>query len=316
MAKKKTTKSTKKKTVTKKVTKKAVKKTSPAAKKKTAAAPKKKAAAKKSAAPKKNKDWAVQAMSEWIAHPMEFGRPPAECEVVYEKNIPWSSGKEKVFLVRYKMDDGFETIGFTGLTTWSFMGIPLSEIEKLQKRFVMRRLLNLYIGWYYTFFAYHDDDYAKKYAPKTMNAKEIEQALARELTEEIGINRDYAVKNKEGLGSTWSMHVPAKICRFTCTGEPDSIYLDKKYHYTVPVRLSVDLDQLNKPEYSGIVELEFILAFKADAKTAGKVIKTRSTRYFAPTWPVYAKIPLYHYIGTLYGPVIFERHGNPYFYDH
>lgn len=102
---------------------------------------------------KRDAAWAERELSAWLASPLEFGEPPVECEVCYRKPIPTAEGTLPCFLVRYKMKSGAESVGFVGPTPWSFVDLPLAEIEKIPERMRMRRMLNLYIGWWLAFTA-------------------------------------------------------------------------------------------------------------------------------------------------------------------
>jgi len=123
----------------------------------------KKAPAKKSV---KNDDWAIREMTEWLSHPMEYGRPPEEVSVYYRKKLPWfGSPEEKVFLMSWTMDNGDSFIGFTGPTTWSFAGIPMAEVKGMYKKTHKLDLINLYAGWHLAWMLSEDNPSCRKPDP-------------------------------------------------------------------------------------------------------------------------------------------------------
>ena len=97
-----------------------------------------------------------QEMAEWLANPMEFGEAPVEVSEIHQEETPWPLYDEQVKLSfhRYKMKDGFSSIGMTGPITWSFFGDSLEG-------FSMDELKRLYAGWYISFVAINSDNYSK-----------------------------------------------------------------------------------------------------------------------------------------------------------
>lgn len=116
-----------------------------------------------------------QEMANWIAHPMEFGELPEEIEEIHREKTPWPLLDEEVEIAfhRYRMKDGFSSIGMTGPITWSFLGDDLSS-------FTTEELKRLYAGWYIAFAAVNSSNYSKK-----QNDQE-RQALEQELREKKG----------------------------------------------------------------------------------------------------------------------------------
>lgn len=106
---------------------------------------------------KKNDQWALESMAEWLAHPMEYGVAPAELSVYYRKEVDWFNEREKVFLVKYLMPGGESGIGFTGPITWSFHSISLEEIKGMYQRTHKQRLVSLYAGWFLAFVLSQED---------------------------------------------------------------------------------------------------------------------------------------------------------------
>jgi len=114
-----------------------------------------------------------QEMSQWLAHPMEFGEPPEEIQEIHREKTHWPLFDEKVELVfhRYRMKDGFTSIGMTGPITWSFVGDDLSG-------FSMDELKRLYAGWYIAFAALNSPKHSHE------RNREKREALAETLKEE------------------------------------------------------------------------------------------------------------------------------------
>ena len=95
-----------------------------------------------------DKQWALNQMAKWLSHPMEFGEKPVEQHIVYEGEVswPWETNPVKIFLVEYRMREGFKGIGLTGPTTWSF--ITVDDWEAL----TLEDVVHCYAGWYIQFF--------------------------------------------------------------------------------------------------------------------------------------------------------------------
>jgi hypothetical protein len=74
----------------------------------------------------------------------------------------------EISLHRYRMPDGFSSIGITGPITWSFIGDDL-------RGFTMAEVKRLYAGWYIAFFALRSAGYSLE-----RNQRE-RKALAQEL---------------------------------------------------------------------------------------------------------------------------------------
>jgi hypothetical protein len=89
---------------------------------------------------------ALQEMSSWIEHPLEFNKKPEHIEILSQTRLFWPTQQvEDCFLVKFRMkDDPTEYIGFTGPITWCFFSIDFSALthEELYLR---------YTGWYIAF---------------------------------------------------------------------------------------------------------------------------------------------------------------------
>lgn len=103
-----------------------------------------------------NWQWALQQMAEWLSHSQEFGEKPVKQQIIYERDISWpcEGYPIKIFLVKYRMKNGFEGIGITGPTTWSFAAVDD------WKALTPEDLIYCYVGWYIQFFFI---DYQKAY---------------------------------------------------------------------------------------------------------------------------------------------------------
>ena len=93
-----------------------------------------------------NRQWALNQMSEWLAK--KFGEKPLKQEIIYEREVSWPLEEQPViiFLIKYRMKNGFEGIGFTGPTTWSFF--LLGDWMALTSE----DLVYCYVGWFIQFF--------------------------------------------------------------------------------------------------------------------------------------------------------------------
>lgn len=100
----------------------------------------------------KNKKSIENEMSEWLAHPHEFGIQPKSVRFkrTYKVNLV-SYGTMKIHLVNYEMPNGILGRGFVnGNLTWSFLG---SDINLLNDD----DLLTAYCGWAWLFPALQSD---------------------------------------------------------------------------------------------------------------------------------------------------------------
>jgi hypothetical protein len=88
-------------------------------------------------------------MSDWLAHPSEFGEPPVEIKELHRELTQWplEDGKVEIVLHRYRMKDGHVGIGITGPITWSFLGDGVLDDLSIDE---MKRA---YAGWYVSFLA-------------------------------------------------------------------------------------------------------------------------------------------------------------------
>jgi hypothetical protein len=121
----------------------------------------------------RTQQWALKEMAKWLSHPREFGEKPVEQHIVYERDVswPWEENPVRVFLVKYRMRKGFEGIGFTGPTTWSFVAI------EDWKALTPEDLVCCYAGWYIKFFFINPKDSSKN--KNTENAHQFINKLIK-----------------------------------------------------------------------------------------------------------------------------------------
>lgn len=112
-----------------------------------------------------------QRMSEWLAHPNEFGEPPVEIREIHREVTDWPLEDQKVEIVlyRYRMEGGHVGVGLTGPVTWSFLGDGVLDglsYDEMKRAFA---------GWYVSFLAVQQH---------TGEAQKIE-ARRREMTSKL-----------------------------------------------------------------------------------------------------------------------------------
>ena len=98
---------------------------------------------------RQDRRWALNQTAEWLTH--KFGKKPVKQEIVYERDISWPLEEQpvKVFLIKYRLKNGFEGISFTGPATWSF--VYLNDWTALTPE----DLVSCYVGWFIQFFFIH-----------------------------------------------------------------------------------------------------------------------------------------------------------------
>lgn len=97
----------------------------------------------------------IRKMVDWINHPNEFNKKPDSAVVFDERDLFWPTQQnEHCYLIKYTVD-GVEYIGFTGPTTWSFIGIDFSKMT-------IDNLYETYCGWYIAFYTFNSKEYNKE----------------------------------------------------------------------------------------------------------------------------------------------------------
>ena len=125
-----------------------------------------------------------QRMSEWLAHPMEFGEPPVEMKEIHRETTPWplEDGNVEIVLYRYRMKDGHVGIGMTSsVITWSFL------TEGVLDGLSNEEMKCAFAGWYVSFLAVQQH---------SGESKEIEERR-KELAEQLAASNSNFVELKE-----------------------------------------------------------------------------------------------------------------------
>ncbi len=89
---------------------------------------------------------AVQHFTNYLTH--AYHQAPDEVRIYYTGRVAVDNQATQLFLMHYKMPDGWESIGITGHFTHHFEDVSLEEINKMYKKYHKQELVNLYHGWY------------------------------------------------------------------------------------------------------------------------------------------------------------------------
>ena len=76
----------------------------------------------------------------------KFKQEPLEVSVYYTGRVTLDRKPAQLFLMKFKLEDGFESIGITGQFTHILPDISLEEINKMYKRFHKQELVNIFHG--------------------------------------------------------------------------------------------------------------------------------------------------------------------------
>ncbi|MBI9050795.1 MAG: hypothetical protein JEZ00_15350 [Anaerolineaceae bacterium] len=117
---------------------------------------------------------AEKEMSDWLAHPMEFGEHPHKIKQIHSEKTDWPLFDEPVKLAfhHFVMKDGYNSIGMTGPATWTFL-------EDDMRDFSIPEIKRLYAGWYICFMALRATTFS------TERTKKRSAFLAAELASKI-----------------------------------------------------------------------------------------------------------------------------------
>jgi hypothetical protein len=100
------------------------------------------------------KNPSIKKMVDWIEHPMEFNKKPDTAIIFDQRELFWPSQQNEICsLIKFSLD-GDEYIGFTGPTTWCFIGIDFTKLT-------VEQLYERYTGWFIAFFTINSDNYDK-----------------------------------------------------------------------------------------------------------------------------------------------------------
>ena len=97
------------------------------------------------AAPTKKKD-AIPYYTRYLEE--QYGTEPAEVSVYYSGKVTIDSQPTQLFLMKYKMPDGFESLGVTGFFTRHFPDLTWAEVSKMRKQQHKQKLVNIFYGAY------------------------------------------------------------------------------------------------------------------------------------------------------------------------
>lgn len=130
-------------------------------------------------------------LSEWLSHPSEFDVLPKSA--TYRSTIPtkftWSDGPEDVHLIDYVMPDGTIGVGFTGPTTWSFLGdLPYEDFSDLE-------LVQAYTGWFWLFHSTRQGAVSDTFEPTNWDMFTV--SLAEENIDNISRKAQYRIGTSE-----------------------------------------------------------------------------------------------------------------------
>lgn len=76
------------------------------------------------------------------------GERPVECTVYYTGRVTVDRQATQLYLMRFRMADGFESLGVTGYFTHHLADVTLEEIGRMYQKHHKQELINLYHGWY------------------------------------------------------------------------------------------------------------------------------------------------------------------------
>ncbi|MCP4441351.1 MAG: hypothetical protein GY810_20790 [Aureispira sp.] len=77
-----------------------------------------------------------------------YGSKPVEISSYYAIDGTVDFQNTKVYLIQFKMPNGFESIGVTGPYTHHFEDLTMSDIKRMYKKTHKKKLQTLYYGWY------------------------------------------------------------------------------------------------------------------------------------------------------------------------
>lgn len=147
---------------------------------------------------RKDQQVALNEMADWLSHSQEFGEKPVKQQIIYERDISWpcEGYPIRIYLIKYRMKNGFEGIGFTGPITWSFTG--LDDWQALTPEDVVY----CYTGWYIQFFFI-----GYQGASKIDNNKQAEQVVFDLMEKGIISSSYYRVCDVFPLGDDLTYYV-------------------------------------------------------------------------------------------------------------
>ncbi len=76
------------------------------------------------------------------------GEVPESVTIYYSANVTIENSGTKLFLMKFKMPNGYESLGITGYFTHHFPDVNFTHIKKMHQRNHKQELINLFYGWY------------------------------------------------------------------------------------------------------------------------------------------------------------------------
>lgn len=86
-----------------------------------------------------------------------FKQEPEEVSIYYTGRVTVDNQATQLFLMKFKLPDGWESLGITGYFTHAFENMDWAEVNQMYKRYHKQELVNLYHGWYLVNKAYQKD---------------------------------------------------------------------------------------------------------------------------------------------------------------
>jgi hypothetical protein len=77
-----------------------------------------------------------------------YGIAPSEVSIYYTANVTIDNTATKLFLMRFVMPDGYESLGITGYFTHHFADVDWADIKGMYQSHHKQELVNIYHGWY------------------------------------------------------------------------------------------------------------------------------------------------------------------------
>lgn len=97
------------------------------------------------AEPVKKKD-AISYFSKYLEE--QYKTAPEEVSIYYTARVTIDSQPTQLFLMRYRMPKGFESVGVTGHFTLHFPKLTFAEVSKMHQQHHKQKLVNAYYGAY------------------------------------------------------------------------------------------------------------------------------------------------------------------------
>jgi hypothetical protein len=73
---------------------------------------------------------------------------PSEVSIYYTANVTIKNTATKLFLMKFIMPDGYESLGITGYFTHNLEDVDWADIKNMYQKHHKQELINIYYGWY------------------------------------------------------------------------------------------------------------------------------------------------------------------------